>query len=73
MDEFDEETNKSHDAESDGCGNCDFLEFATVWFCAPFNQSDGVFGEQAAWLTEFDNLIHVCRLSAETAQKRRKK
>lgn len=72
MDEFNKETNKAHDAESNGCGNCNLLEFTAIWLCASFHQSDGIFGEQTARFTEFDNLIHVCRLIAEITKKNNK-
>lgn len=58
MDEFNEETNETHNTETDGGGNCDFLEFPTIWLRASFHQTDGVFGKQTAWFTESNNLIH---------------
>lgn len=37
MDEFHEESDESHDAEADGGGDCDLLEFSTVGLCATLN------------------------------------
>lgn len=62
MNEFHEETNESHDAETNGGGNGDLLEFSSIWFCATLNQSNGVLGEGAARFTVFDNFIHFVYL-----------
>lgn len=37
VDEFYEESNKSHDAEANCSGDGDLLELATIWFGASFN------------------------------------
>lgn len=60
MDEFNKETDEAHDTETDGGGNCDFLEFTTIWLCASFHQTDWIFGKQTAWFAEFNDLIHFC-------------
>lgn len=62
MDEFNEETNEAHDTETDGGGDSNLLKFTTIWFCAPFHQTNGIFGKQTSWFAEFDNLIHFLRL-----------
>lgn len=54
MNEFDEESNETHDAEADGCGNSNLLEFTSVRFRATLHQTQWVLGEQAAWFTEFN-------------------
>lgn len=58
VDEFDEETDEAHDAESNSGSNSNLLEFTAIWFCAPFHQTNGIFGEQTAGLTEANKLIH---------------
>lgn len=58
MDEFDKETDETHDTETDGGGDRNLLEFTTIGFCASFDQTDGVLGKQTAWFAKFDNLIH---------------
>lgn len=58
MNQFHEETNKSHDAETDGRGNGNLLEFSSIGFRATLHQSQRILGEQTGRLTEFDNLIH---------------
>lgn len=61
MDQLHEETNESHDAESDRGGNGDFLELLAVGLCAPLDQSQRVLGEGASGLAELDYLVHcVC-------------
>lgn len=37
VNELDEESNESHDAEADGCGDSDLLELATVRLGASLN------------------------------------
>lgn len=58
VDEFYEESNESHDAESNGCGDSDLLELPTVGFRASFDKSEGIFGESTSGLIYFQDLIH---------------
>lgn len=58
VDEFDEESNEAHDGKSNCCSHSNLLEFFSVWFCASFDQSDGVLDELPAGLHELHNLIH---------------
>jgi len=58
MDEFNEESDESHDCKSNSCGNCDLLKFFSIWFCASFYKSNGIFTELLGWLKELHNLIH---------------
>lgn len=58
VDEFDEEANESHDGESNSCCHGDLLEFFSVWFCASFDESDGVLDKLAARLHKLHYLIH---------------
>lgn len=37
VDQFYEESNEAHDAESNSCSNSDFLELTTIRLCASFN------------------------------------
>lgn len=73
VDEFHEESNESHDAETDGGGNSDLLEFPSVGLCATFHQTKWVLGKQTSWLSEFDNLIHFSGLGASTGKWKEKK
>ena len=45
MYKFHEETNESHDAETNSGGNSDLLELSSIGLGAPFDQSDGIFDE----------------------------
>jgi hypothetical protein len=38
VNEFDEESDESHDGESDGCGNSDLLELLSVRLGTPLHQ-----------------------------------
>ena len=56
MDQFNKESDKAHDRETDSCCESDFLKFFLVWFSTSSNQSDRIFGELFAW---FDELVDV--------------
>lgn len=58
VDEFYEESNEAHDAESDSCSDSNLLELTTVGFRAPFDQSEWVFSESTSRLINFQDLIH---------------
>lgn len=58
MDQLHDETDESHDAETNSCGDGDFLELFAVGLCAALDQSQRVLGEGASGFAELDNLIH---------------
>lgn len=58
MYQFHEETDESHDAESDSGGDGNLLELPAVRLGAALDQSDRVLGERAAGFVEFRQLIH---------------
>ena len=58
VDQFDEETDETHDREADGGGHCDLLELLLVRLRASFHQTNGVFSELFDWLGEQQNLLH---------------
>lgn len=73
MDQFDKETDKAHNAETNGGGDSDLLEFFAVGFGATFYQTDRVLGESASRFTEFHNFIHggfLLRYSTKITKKK---
>lgn len=58
MDQLDEETNETHDGETDRGGDGDLLELPLVWLGASLDETDGVLGELAARLNEQIDLVH---------------
>lgn len=58
MYQFDEETDKSHDAEADRGRNRNLLELAPVGLGAALDQPDRVLGEGTARLVDLGNLVH---------------
>lgn len=58
MDEFDEESDKSHDAETDSSGHCNFLKFLAVRFRATLHESKGILGELTPGFNVRHDLIH---------------
>lgn len=58
MDQLHEETDESHDAETDRGGNGDFLELLAVGLRATLDQSQRVLGEGASGFAELDDLVH---------------
>lgn len=40
VNKFHEETNETHNAETNSCGNCNLLKFLTIGFCATFDESN---------------------------------
>lgn len=58
MDQFNEETNEAHDAETNSGGNGNLLELFAIGFGATFHQTDGVLGEDTTGFTEFNNFVH---------------
>lgn len=65
MYQFDEETDKSHDAEADRGRNRNLLELAPVGLGAALDQPDRVLGEGTARLVDLGNLVHDCVLERE--------
>lgn len=62
VDKLDEESNETHDAESNCCGHCNFLELFPIWLCASFDKPDGVLGELLGRFNRLLNLIHICKV-----------
>lgn len=58
MDEFHEESNKAHNAESNCRGDGNLLELFAVGLGAALDQAQRVLGEGTARFTELHNLIH---------------
>lgn len=56
--QFDEETDKSHNAEPDGRGDGNLLELAPIGLGAALDQSDRVLGERTARFVDLGDLIH---------------
>lgn len=58
VDEFDKETDETHDGKSNSCCHGDLLELFSIWLCASFYESDRVFNELSARFNELHYLIH---------------
>ena len=58
MNEFDEEPDEAHYGKTDSSGQCNLLEFFSVWLGTPLHQPDGVLGELSHWLNCSHNLVH---------------
>lgn len=65
MYQFDEETDKSHNAEADRGRNRNLLELAPVGLGAALDQPDRVLGEGTARLVDLGNLVHDCVLKRD--------
>merc|ERR1711994_351131 len=61
VDELHEESNETHQGESDGCSNSNFLEFFPVRLGASLHQPDGILSKLSHWLHCLGDLIH-CNL-----------
>lgn len=62
VDELDEEANEAHDAETDGGGERDLLEFLSVGLGALLDESIRVLEELLAWLDDFVDLVHLLQV-----------
>lgn len=58
VDEFNEETDETHDGKPNCCGHGNLLKLFSVWFCASLYEPDGVFDELPAGLNKLHYLIH---------------
>lgn len=58
VNQLDKKSNESHDGETDGGCDCDFLELFRVRLGATTNQTHGVAGELFHRVNERDDLIH---------------
>lgn len=58
MDQFNKETNESHDGKTNSCSKGNFLKFFSIRLRTSFNESHGIFGELFAWLESIGNLVH---------------
>lgn len=59
VNELDDEANKSHDGEPDGCGHCNLLELLAVGLCAPLDEAGRVLAELLRRLHDLHHLIHA--------------
>ena len=59
VNQFDEETNETHDAESDSSCSSNLLKLFAIRFGASFDKSTRIFVELLGRLRKSKNLIHV--------------
>lgn len=65
MNEFNKETDETHDGKPNRCGHGNLLKFFSVGFCASLYEPDGVFDELPAGLDKLHYLIHGVRAVSE--------
>lgn len=58
MDQFDEESNESHYAEADCCGDGYLLELFPIWLGTPLDKTNAVLGEETRRFRKLFDLIH---------------
>ena len=73
VNQFDEETNETHYAESNSGGYRNLLEFLAIGFCATFYKSNRVLGENSTRFAEFYNFVHDAAVGSGLAENTKKR
>merc|ERR1719158_152507 len=60
VDEFDKESNETHQRKSNSCCNCNLLKLFPVWFCTSLDKSDGILPKLSQRFNCLCYLIHCC-------------